>query len=111
MDKVVNKNKEVIPLVMMVIDASMLEDVSWIPFSDTGFEGDVFSFKITNSSNTEIYVSFDGSEAHDYIEPNSITTYDFSDGRMISKGTKIYINGEPGIGEIFISGFYDNSSI
>lgn len=75
--------------------------------------------KINNSTNSDIYVSFDGSTAHDVVVASSgmvvdiTTNKSIEQGMFLSQGTVVYIeyvSGAPTSGNVYLSAYYAANS-
>jgi len=78
-----------------------------------GFSEACFLIRITNNSNVDVGVSYDGVNTHDFI-PNgdridiNFQTNSQPSGKvaLMAKGTKVYLVGDPGVGFIWLAGYY-----
>lgn len=73
--------------------------------------------KISNATNADIYVSYDGSTIHDAIPASSGMVLDFTanktmpDGNFLALGTKVYIKyvTAPSSGNVYVSAYYSSN--
>ncbi len=84
-------------------------DVSYLPIG-TPFDHIVRLFKIVNTSDSGVFISFDGSLDNDYIPANGFSLYDFTTNQFpgteftMSKGTVTYVKYDiaPTTGSVFV---------
>lgn len=68
--------------------------------------------KITNNTNGDLTISWDGSTDHDFVPAGSFVLYDISantgreQGLYIPIGTKFYVKGTPGSGSCYLTVLY-----
>lgn len=74
--------------------------------------------KISNGGTTDVYVSFDGTTDHDYVIKGTTLEINaqansLNPGRMAEfpKGTKVYVKGTAGTGNIVLSGYYQPQGV
>lgn len=70
-------------------------------------------FKITNNSNVDVTVSFDGGTTdHEYVPAGSFLLLDVSSDRVaqcefvLAKGTQVSVKGSAGTGSVYLSTYY-----
>jgi len=75
-----------------------------------GLEEPCFMLRITNDSNADVSISYDGSTDHDYLrtgEVLQISTQPSDSRANFRNGTKIYVKGAgAGTGFIYLAGYY-----
>jgi hypothetical protein len=81
---------------------------SYLPIG-SNFNFPIRILKICNPSNTDVTVSWDGINAHDFVPAGSYMVYDFGCQRgngapamEAAEGTQIYLNGAAGIGLVYL---------
>lgn len=68
--------------------------------------------KITNDSDQDILISWDGTNDHEYIPASSFLLLDFSSNRAgqsllaVAEGTQFYVQGSSGTGSVYLSSYY-----
>ena len=94
-----------IPLVSF---ASSSMTASYQAMDADGLPNACESISLVNDSSQDITVSFDGSTNHNYIVAASTYTLESPQSLInaIRKGTKIYVKGTAGTGNIYLSGKY-----
>jgi len=103
------------PMEMQSIDAATLGLGAYSTFNDAGIEGALCFIRITNDSDTDVYISYDGVNDHEFIEAgerievyfqaNSAPTNYVS---KLKKYTVIYIRGNAqSTGYIYVAGYYN----
>lgn len=104
----------IVPIEMQSIDASTVAAGAFTAIKASGVEGACSFIRITNASNTDIIISFNGVDDHEYIPSNkSISTYfqvsksPASFESKMSKKTVIYARGAAGVGYVYVSGYYN----
>lgn len=73
-----------------------------------------FLFRLTNSSDVDVVISYDGKTAHDYLISKSTLQLSLpantqlnNMGALLKQGSKIYVKGAgAGTGSIYLSGYY-----
>ncbi len=70
-------------------------------------------FKFTNTSASDVFISFDGVTAHEIVPASSFTLIDISSNRVwdaeyaLAAQTQVYVNGTLGVsGSIYLSTYY-----
>lgn len=81
--------------------------------SSTPNAGPAVILRIINDSNVDIEVSYDGVNSHDFIPANDKLELNFQANAspnnfvsMLRKGAKVYVNGSPGTGHIYLAVYY-----
>ena len=71
------------------------------------------AIRISNMSDEDVLISFDGVIDHEFIESGAVIQLPFQSNSspkgevaQLHKGTKVYIKGTAGIGYIYLSGYY-----
>jgi len=102
----------VLPIPLLTIDSATFNNT--FQLLTTGLPQALFCLKIVNASGVAITVSYDGTNAHDYILAVDFALYNFQTNAqpnnwvaLLAKGTPIYIKGAaPSVGLIWVSGWY-----
>lgn len=68
---------------------------------------------ITNDSDTDLLVSYDGTTDHDYVRATTridlnLQTNSLPNGKVsqLAKGTVVYVKSAAGTGSVYLSGYY-----
>lgn len=103
----------IVPIEMQSIDTA---GIGAGAYSEVGnpLEGALCFIRITNASNTDVIISYDGITDHEYVPSGErIHTY-FQDNATpnnivakLPKETIIYIRGTAGVGLVYVSGYYN----
>jgi len=108
----------VYPLILKDLDTLKIGPGTWSTFDLDGTEQPCFMIRLTNYSNTTIFISFNGSDVADIIRPYKQITYNFQLNScpqnyksQFKKYSKVYIRGAAGIGKIYLSGYYNEPHI
>ena len=79
----------------------------------SGFPGPAIMIRLTNASNKDVAVSFDGSHSHDYLQAGAVLSLTpqtnaipTSWSALFKKGTKVYVSGEAGSGYLYLAVYY-----
>ena len=101
-------------ITMQSVDSAGIGAGAYTAFDAGGIEQPCFFIRITNDSDTNIFVSYDGINDHEYVQDgNRIeinTQTNASPGNYvskISKGTVVYVRGTAGTGIVYLSGYYN----
>lgn len=81
-----------------------------------GLSHSCFKLRITNASNVDVGISYDGIVTSDFMPSDSVLTLDLQNmagpsgqACVMAKGTKIYVmNPGPGVGSVYLAGYYQN---
>jgi len=99
---------------MQSIDTSTIGAGAWSAVNAAGTEGACFFIRITNDSNTDVSISYDGIDYHEFIASGDSIEVNFqanaSPGNFVSllrKGTVFYARGTAGVGLVYVSGYYN----
>lgn len=77
-----------------------------------GLEEACFLVRIINNCDKDITISYDGANDNDFAVAKTVSRVteiqlDFQlDNRRLAKGTKIYVKGAVGTGNIYLVGYY-----
>lgn len=82
----------------------------------SGLSHSCFKLRITNASNVDLGISYDGSTTSDIIPSDSVFTLDLQNNAgpsgyncVMAKGTKVYVIAvAPGVGSVYLAGYYQN---
>lgn len=106
-----------VPLDLSTFDSASLT-ANYQELNSTGFPGNLFWLRIENATNTDVTISYDGINDHEFLPgtivgiPKENLVINFSGSPTqpgfiyLRKGTKVYIKGSAGTGNITMSGFY-----
>jgi len=108
----------VVPIVLGIVDAGDISAVTWVEFDNTPLDGACFMLRITNDSGSDIDISYDGIDSHEFIKAgNRIEVYFQTNSSpsgyvsKIKKGTKIYVQGATDQGgTIYLAGYYNSTN-
>jgi len=106
------------PIVLRSVDSSTLAADTWDVITEAGagpkLEGSCFLIRITNDSNKDVILSFDGSNEHEVVLASGSLELNFqtnsSPSAQVSKlrkGTSVYARGVAGTGLIYLSGYFN----
>lgn len=102
------------PIALQLVDSSTISAASWTAFDLGGIEGACFFIRFNNDSTKDVEISYDGITAHDFIHSYTDFSINFQSNSSpnnqvskLAKGTKIYISGTAGTGNVYLSGFYN----
>jgi len=109
------KNR-VFPLELQSIDSSTLT-ANYQAVEASGIEAPAFVIRISNNSDEDVTISFDGSTDHEIVAAGEGIRWDFQTNARpqtniaaLAQGTVIYAKGTAGTGTITISGWYQELS-
>ncbi len=79
-----------------------------------GLTGPTVLLRMYNGSSKDVYVSYDGTNSHDFIKSGEVLTLSFQNNAapnnnvaMMKKGTIVYVKGaSSGTGNISLSAYY-----
>lgn len=96
------------------VDTSTIGAGTWTAFNTAGLEDACFFLRITNNSNTNISISYDGAIAHEFIPLSKSVSVNFQTNSSpanyvskIPKGTVLYVQGTAGVGLVYLAGYYN----
>jgi len=103
------------PLVLTSVDATAIEIDTWTVFDEDGIEGACFFLRITNDSDADVFISYDGVDRHEYIAAGDTIDVNFQtnsspSGKVskVSMWTKIYVQGTAAqAGNVYLAGYYN----
>ncbi len=106
------KNK-VLPLPLTSLDSAAFTGAYILLSGIGGITQAAIMLHIANNSNVSITISYDGTNDHDFLLPNTDRELNFqtnnqpqNNAATLAKGTKIYVKGAAGVGLVYLSGFY-----
>jgi hypothetical protein len=96
-----------------VFDSSGLS-TSFKAMNSSGLTGPTVFLRVYNASSKDIYISFDGTNSHDFLKSGDTLTLNFQNNAapnnnvaMMKKGTIVYVKGaSSGTGNISLSAYY-----
>lgn len=109
-----------VPLDLSTLNSATLT-ASYQELNSTGFPGNLFWLRIENASTANITISYDGINDHEFLPataagiPRESLIIDFTGSPSspgfvyLRKGTKVYVKGSAGVGNITMSGFYQDN--
>lgn len=96
---------------LLSYDTADLNDFSYHPIGSP-LPNDVVYIRIYNGSNQALWISWDGTDDHEYIDSEKFSIIaSNSSVNAIATGTQFYIRGYPGSGNdgsIYISTYYNS---
>lgn len=102
----------VLPITLTSIDSATVTG-SYQAINSSGLPKACFLLRITNASNKDVTVSFDGSTDQEYVVAGTSLPLNFQTNAQpntnianMAQGTKVYVKGAAGTGSIFLSGYY-----
>jgi len=103
----------IVPMELQSIDSATIDPALWTAIGNPVEEA-LSLIKITNASDEDIIISYDGIREHEYIVSGkkSVTYFQFNerndcDTALLAKNTVIYVKGTAGTGYIFVAGYYN----
>lgn len=76
-----------------------------------------FLIRIINDSTAGIDISYDGVNDHDFVRDDDVLQIGFQTNSqpnnqtaLLKKGTVIYVSGTPGVGTIYLVGYFQDRS-
>lgn len=106
-----------IPITLSTFDSSGLT-ANYQALNSSGFPGNLFWLRIENATTSNVTISYDGINDHEFLPataagiPRESLIIDFSGSPgdygliYLRKGTIVYVKGSAGSGNITMSGFY-----
>jgi hypothetical protein len=93
--------------------ASSTVNGTYAALNSPGFIQSPFFIRITNASNEDITVSYDGIHDHEYVSaltsfelPSQTNSQPNAHVALFPKNTIVYVKGTAGTGNITLSGYY-----
>jgi len=103
----------IVPIDLQYVNTAGIGLGGYIPVGDP-IEGSLAFIRITNDSNTDVYISYDGQDDHEYVpagdkieEYFQINSTPNNQVAKLKKGTVISIRGNAGVGYVYIAGYYN----
>jgi hypothetical protein len=100
------------PLVLSSILSSAVTAL-YAPLNGTGFSQAPFFIRIINNSKTDVTISYNGVDDHEYIPaftvfelPSQTNAQPNAQIALFPKNTIVYIKGVASLGTIYLSGYY-----
>ena len=104
----------IVPIEMQSVNTAGIGAGAFIEIGNP-LEGALSFIRITNASNTDVIISYDGIHDHEYVEDGGrIETYfqiNATPENYVSKskaGTVLWIRGTAGVGLVYVSGYYND---
>lgn len=109
-----SQKNNVIPLILSSLDATKIGAGTWSTFDP--LTGACFWLRIINNSDTDVFISYNGSDRHEYIKAGDSIECNFQTNSSpsnkvakVKKGTIIYVQGSPAQGgDIYLAGYYND---
>jgi hypothetical protein len=103
----------VLPIVMTNINSTTVI-ATYLPINPTGLPHACFMIRIINASNAAITISYDGTNDHDFLAANTSTPeLEFQTNSQpnnliakLAQGTIVYVKGTAGVGNVYLTGWY-----
>jgi len=102
------------PLILKDLDSSTLRSDVWSVFDLSGTEEACFMIRLTNASDKTIFISFNGTDVAEILQVSKDITFNFQKNAcpnnyrsQFKKYSKVYIRGDFGTGELYLSGYYN----
>jgi len=107
----------IVPIPLGTIDVTTITAITWTAFDTGAIPGACFMLRITNDSDSDIFISYDGVGYHEYIASGDRIEINFQTNSSpsgyvskVKKGTILYVQGEVGqTGNIYLAGYYNNN--
>ena len=113
------QTNRMVPLVLTSINVALMPNDTWVPFnSPAGVDGATSLLHITNDSNTDTFISYDGVHEHEFIRSYKSIDVNFQgnsspsgDVSKVKNKTVIYakikaaFQGQPEY--IYLTGYYN----
>lgn len=100
------------PIILTEFDSANLV-AGFLPINPLGLPEACFLIRIINNSDTDVIVSYDGLNDHEFVPGGTQATLNFQTNAvpnnkecLLAKGTVIYVRGTAGQGDIYLSGYY-----
>lgn len=98
--------------ILAVFNAAGL-GANYLPLNPGGLPGACFKIRITNDSNADVTISFNGVDDNEISIATTIIELDFQNNAqpnsylaLLPKGTEIFVKGGAGVGNIYLSAYY-----
>ncbi len=95
------------------LSSAVMDTDEYQSISDTGLPFPCFLVRIINNSDEDVTVSYDGVTDNDFIPqgttlqlPLQTNSQPNNNIALIAKGTKVYLKGSPGSGDVYLAGYY-----
>ena len=103
----------IVPIEMQSVDTAGIGAGAFIVIGNP-LEGALCFIRITNDSNTDVIISYDGINDHEYIRSDDraevyfqINSTPNNQVAKLKQGTILYIRGNAGAGLVYVSGYYN----
>lgn len=113
-----SQRNSVYPIVLDSVDTSVIAADTWTPFNTSGLPEACFFLRITNASQTTVYISFDSEHQHLILGAGESKKLDFQTNSYpgsfvpkVRRGTVISVQGDPDMaGFVYLAGYYNRDS-
>ena len=102
------------PLVLRNVDTAEIAADTWTAFSGDVLEGACFFIRITNTSNADISISFDGVNEHEFLTADDRININFQSNASpsgyvakLANRSVLYVRGAAGVGLVYLSGYFN----
>jgi len=109
--------KNIVQAVTLTSLASASVTAAFQAVNTSGLPNACFMIKIINNSSEDVTVSYDGTNAHDYGPTLSTALLSVQNNAQPNNfinnfpvGTKVYVKGTAGTGNIYVAGYYQPSA-
>ena len=100
---------------MVTLDSATLAGV-YAPINPLGLPAACSTLTVRNESNVDLAISYDGVVQHDLLEagdwlgvlPIQMLAQPPNYRALMPKGTRIYVSAAAGLGNIYLTGFYQD---
>jgi len=106
------RSNRITPMELQFVDVSTIIAGAYASLS--AIEGALSFVRVTNDSNTNVFISFDGIEDHIYVKAGDSVPYPYQNSSApmnnvskLPKNTIPRVRGTAGVGYVYISGWYN----
>jgi len=109
------KKNAIYPLVLTSVDATAIAIDTWTYFDAEGIEGSCFLLRITNDSDADVFISYNGDDRHEFIAAGDTIDMNFQTNSSpsghvskVAKWTRLSVQGTAAqAGDVYLSGYYN----
>lgn len=106
----------VLPIPLSSINSATFTGSYQLLSAAAGLPQPCFLVRIINFSSVPVTVSYDGVNDHDFVHQEDILQLNFQTNAqpqnwaaLLAKGTKIYVKGSAGTGNVYLAAYYSPS--
>ena len=110
--------KNIVQAIPLTSIASASVASSYAAINSSGLPNNCSIIRIINNSSTDVTVSYDGVTDHDYVRTNTTVTLEFQSNAMpnsyvsnLAIGTKVYVKGTAGTGNVYLAGYFNPNQL